>query len=86
VVLAWATEAYERDMITPPETLGISLQWKNVKSYLKTLEYLVKQPNEFYSALARGTEYAAKKYNGLDFATTLDDLMSRDTTRGQPPS
>jgi aldehyde:ferredoxin oxidoreductase len=71
VARAWAIEAYERDMITPQETLGLPLQWSNIISYLNALEYLVKRPNEFSATLARGTEYAAKKYNSLDFATTL---------------
>ncbi len=71
VVLAWATEAYERDMITPQETLGVPLQWNNVKSYMKALDFIVKQPNEFYAALARGVEYASAKYGGGDFAMAL---------------
>lgn len=71
VVLAWATEAYERDLITPQETLGIPLQWNNVNSYIKALENIVKAPNEFYSALARGVEFASKRYGGGDFAMAL---------------
>jgi hypothetical protein len=51
VVLSWATEAYERDLISPQETSGVPLQWNNVKSYLKALEHIVKPPNEFYAAL-----------------------------------
>ena len=50
---AWAIEAYERDMITPQETLGLPLQRSNIISYLNALEYLVKQPNEFSATLAR---------------------------------
>ncbi len=71
VVLGWATEAYERDIITPQETLGVPLQWNNVKSYKKALDNIVKAPNEFYAALARGVEYASKKYGGQDFAMAL---------------
>lgn len=71
VVLAWATEAYEKDIITPQETLGVPLQWDNVKSYMKVLENVVKAPNEFYAALAKGTEYASAVYGGQDFAMTL---------------
>jgi aldehyde:ferredoxin oxidoreductase len=71
VVLAWATEAYERDMITPQETLGVPLQWNNVKSYMNALEYIVRPPNEFYAALAKGVDYASAKYGGADFAMAL---------------
>lgn len=71
VVLAWATEAYERDIISPQETLGVPLQWNDVKNYLKALEFIVRPPNEFYSALARGVDYASSKYGGVDFAMAL---------------
>jgi aldehyde:ferredoxin oxidoreductase len=71
VVLAWATEAYERDIISPLETLGVPLQWNDVKSYLKALDFIVRPPNEFYSALARGVDYASSKYGGQDFAMAL---------------
>ena len=71
VVLAWATEAYERDIISPQETLGVPLQWNDVKSYLKALDFIVRPPNEFYSALARGVDYASSKYGGQDFAMAL---------------
>ncbi len=71
VVLSWATEAYERDLITPQETLGVPLQWNNVDSYIKALENIVKAPNEFYSALARGVEFASRRYGGQEFAMAL---------------
>ena len=71
VVLSWATEAYERDIITPQETLGVPLQWNDVKGYLKALDFVVRQPNEFYAALARGVDYASSKYGGVDFAMAL---------------
>jgi aldehyde:ferredoxin oxidoreductase len=71
VVLGWATEAYERDLITPQETLGIPLQWNNVKSYLQALENIVKAPNDFFAALGKGVDFAASKYGGKEFAMAL---------------
>jgi aldehyde:ferredoxin oxidoreductase len=71
IVLSWATEAYERDLITPQDTMGIPLQWNSVKSYRQALENIVKASNEFYSALAQGVEYASTKYGGQDFAMAL---------------
>ena len=71
VVLAWATEAYERDIISTQETLDVPLQWNDVKNYLKALDFIVRPPNEFYSALARGVDYASSKYGGQDFAMAL---------------
>jgi aldehyde:ferredoxin oxidoreductase len=71
VVLGWATEAYERDLITPQETLGVPLQWNNVKSYLKALENIVKAPNEFFDALGKGVDFASRRYGGKEFAMAL---------------
>jgi len=71
VVLSWATEAYERDLLTPQETLGVPLQWNNVDGYIKALENIVKSPNEFYSALAKGVEFASDRYGGREFAMAL---------------
>ncbi len=71
VVLSWATEALEKGLITNRETLDVPMQWNNVAGYTQALENIVKGPNEFYQALARGVEYAAEKYGGRDFAMAL---------------
>ena len=68
VVLAWATEAYEKGLITDTETLGLSLKWGDANTYIKVLENLVKQPNDFYTATALGVEHASELYGGADFA------------------
>jgi aldehyde:ferredoxin oxidoreductase len=71
VVLSWATEALDKGLITPADTLNVSLKWNDVDGYTKALENIAKSPNEFYSALARGADYAAAKYGGIEFAMTL---------------
>ncbi len=71
VVLSWATEAYERDMITPQDTLCIPLHWNDAKGYLKAIDYIVEMPNEFYATLAQGVELASARYGGQEFAMTL---------------
>ena len=68
VALAWATEAQEKGLITQNETLGLNLRWGDQPTYAKAVEYIVKQPNEFYSALARGVDKASTLYGGADFA------------------
>lgn len=73
-VLAWATEAYEKDLITPPDTLGIALRWGDTENYLKVIDRIVKMPNMFYTTLAKGTAAAAAHYGGEDFAITLGNL------------
>ena len=71
VALAWATEAYTKGLISEKETYGLNLAWGDYTSYIQAVTYLVKQPNEFYKTLALGTEEAAKKYGGLEFALTF---------------
>ena len=71
VILAWATEAFQRGMITTEETRGVKLKWGDVKAYIKAGGYIIDQPNDFYKALARGVEYAASIYGGMDFALSF---------------
>ena len=71
VVLSWATEALEKGLITAKETLDVPLQWNNVDGYSRALENIVKAPNEFYAALAKGVDYAAARYGGQDYAMAL---------------
>ena len=71
VILSWATEALEKGLITSKETQDVKLQWNDVEGYVRALENIVKAPNEFYAALARGADYAAQKYGGMEYAMTL---------------
>ena len=68
VVLAWATEAQEKGLISTKETDGIALAWNDCAAYLEAVERIVSQPTEFYQALAHGVDYAAKRYGGAEFA------------------
>ncbi len=68
VVLAWATEAQERGLISEKETSGVVFQWGDPDPYIKACRLIVHQPNEFYGALAKGVENAAALYGGEDFA------------------
>ena len=68
VVLSWATEAMEKGLISQNETLGLNFVWGDEPTYAKAVEHIVKQPNEFYSALAKGVDYASKRYGGEDYA------------------
>ncbi|UCF31136.1 MAG: aldehyde ferredoxin oxidoreductase family protein [bacterium] len=67
-VLAWATEALEKGLVSDRETDGLNLQWGDWKTYLEATRRIVEQPNDFYAALARGVDYASSKYGGEDFA------------------
>jgi len=67
VILAWMTEALERKIISEKETIT-RLKWGDYQEYIKAVEYIVQQPNDFYKAVAIGLDYLAEKYGGIDFA------------------
>jgi aldehyde:ferredoxin oxidoreductase len=71
VVLAWATEAQKRGIISEKETMGINLRWGNYNAYMEAVRCIIEQPNEFYKALAHGVERAASQYGGADFALSF---------------
>ena len=71
VVLAWATEAQKRGIISEKETMGIILQWGNYNAYMEAIRCIIEQPNEFYKALAHGVKQAASQYGGADFALSF---------------
>lgn len=68
VVLAWATEALERGLISTQETDGLPLAWGDALTYIKAIQRITTQPNDFYRALARGVEHASAIYGGQEFA------------------
>lgn len=68
VVLSWATEMFEKKLITKEETAGIEPDWDKTEAYSAMLSLIVSPPNDFYKALARGVAYAAEIYGGKEFA------------------
>jgi aldehyde:ferredoxin oxidoreductase len=68
VILAWATESYEKRMITKEHTDGLELKWGDVGVYLEAMNKIVAMPNEFYQNLAKGVEHASSVYGGQDYA------------------
>jgi len=70
VCLAWATEALNKGLITTNETL-VKLEFGNCNAYLKAIDYIVDQPNDFYRTLAQGVEKASEIYGGKDFALSF---------------
>jgi aldehyde:ferredoxin oxidoreductase len=71
VTLAWATEALEKGIISDKETLGLDLKWGDYETYMKAVKLIVRPPNEFYKALAKGVEFASSRYGGKDFALSF---------------
>ncbi len=68
VVLAWATEAFKRGLVTTRETEGLEPDWGKTEIFLEMISALVQQKNDFYRALGRGVDYASSQYGGQEFA------------------
>jgi aldehyde:ferredoxin oxidoreductase len=72
--LSWATEAYENHLISKHDTLGLEFSFGDSQSYVRAIQNIVKQPNDFYKLLAKGEMAAAKIYGGEEFALSLGGL------------
>lgn len=70
VLLAWATEAQDKGLITGDQ-LGVRLSFGEPEGYLHMLDRIVSQPSDFYRTMAGGLAAAAATYGGRDFALTL---------------
>ncbi len=75
VALAWATEAFEKGLVTEAETI-VPLSFGNADSYKKAVYYLGEAENDFYRALGKGSLVAAARYGGEDFACVLGQEMA----------
>jgi aldehyde:ferredoxin oxidoreductase len=74
VALAWATEAFEKGLITEKETL-IPLKFGDAGAYAQAVKHLGAAANDFYRLLGQGTLKAAQQYGGQDFACVLGQEM-----------
>jgi aldehyde:ferredoxin oxidoreductase len=68
VALAWATEAFEKKLISVTETQGVILSWGDVPAYQLAIKHLVSRSNEFYTLLGRGVMAASGKFGGREYA------------------
>ncbi|MHA1627191.1 MAG: aldehyde ferredoxin oxidoreductase family protein [Candidatus Asgardarchaeia archaeon] len=68
VVLAWATEAFEKGLINKEDTLGMVPKWGDYETYIEMVRHIAYRSNEFYSKLADGVEEASSTYGGKEFA------------------
>lgn len=75
VALAWATEAFQKGLISEKETLT-PLAFGDAEGYRKAVAHLGYAPNEFYMRLALGALRAAGHYGGEDFACVLGQEMA----------
>lgn len=70
VVLAWATEAFKKGLLSH-EMLQTSLQFGEVEGYLEAIAKIVSQSTPIYKDMAKGVTHAANIYGGEDFALAL---------------
>ena len=75
VALAWATEAFEKGIISEKETL-VPLRFGDAGAYEEAVEHLGAGSSEFYRLLAQGALKAAGRYGGEEFACVLGQEMA----------
>ena len=80
-VLSWATEALKKGVVSEKDTDGLRLEWGDWKVYLEAVNKIVDQPNDFFSALARGVEHAALFTAARIMRSLSAGTRCRDTTR-----
>ena len=68
VVLAWATEAFERGLVSTTDLDGLTLAWGDADTYVEAARRIVTQPTDLFRAMARGVDAAAAAYGGAEFA------------------
>jgi aldehyde:ferredoxin oxidoreductase len=73
--LAWATEAFEKAIISEKETL-VPLQFGDYHHYRQALHQLGKGGNDFYRLLGQGVKKATARFGGNDFACVLGQEMA----------
>jgi aldehyde:ferredoxin oxidoreductase len=74
VALAWATEAFEKGLLSEKETL-IPLKFGDAGAYIQAVKHLGGGVNDFYRILGQGTLKAAEQYGGQEFACVLGQEM-----------
>lgn len=74
VALAWATEAFEKGLVSEKQTL-IPLKFGDARAYAQAVKHLGTGANEFYRVLGQGTLKALQQYGGKDFACVLGQEM-----------
>jgi len=70
ICLAYATECFEKKLITEKETI-VPLEFGNKENYLKAIKFMATKENEFYAALSDGVAVASQKYGGEEFAVSI---------------
>ncbi len=70
-ILGWATDAFQQELISHKETMGVVFEYGSTMNYLTAIELIVRRTNEFYETLGEGLDACVKKYGGKDFAIII---------------
>ena len=68
VVLAWATEAKARGLLSDADLDGLALAWGDAETYIEAVRRLIAQPTDAFRALSQGVEHASSVYGGSEYA------------------
>lgn len=71
--IAYATEAFERGLITKDETGGIELEWNNPALLVRLVEMIATREG-FGDELAEGSRAMSEKFGGSEFAIHVKGL------------
>jgi aldehyde:ferredoxin oxidoreductase len=75
VALAWATEAFEKGLVSEKETL-IPLKFGDAGAFVQAIKHLGEGASDFYRILGQGALKAAEQYGGQEFACVLGQEMA----------
>ena len=71
VVLAWATEAKARGLLTTPDLDGLEFAWGDAETYIEAVRRLVTRPTDAFRALSLGVDHASSVYGGSEYALSF---------------
>ncbi len=74
LVLAWATEAFERGLLDNETTGGLRPVWGDAPTYAAILKRIAWRTNPFYTRLGEGVDAAAAEYGGQRYALAYGGL------------
>lgn len=71
VVLAYATELMEKNMISEKDTEGIHLEWDNADGYIQAIKAITERKGEFFKMLGESPKLLIEQYKGGDLLTVM---------------
>ncbi len=70
-ILAWATDAYQKGLVSITDSMGAVFEFGNTINYLTVIELIIRRENDFYHTLGEGIDVCVEKYGGEEFAVRI---------------